>query len=230
MRFHPVISIIIGTIVSFLLYLIVESFFGLNNWVTFIIIFIYILGGLIAVFFAKENKIQYALYEGIFITFIIVLLMFISSSYLSTIFNYVIIIISFSMIGGLIALLMNKNYNGLNSYYAILMGSIIGYSCMTILYLIVFSPDHNNLLSTIIFVIGIVSFVIGGSLSVFLAKEKKLQYGIYTGIIIIILGLLGLQPSLMYKLPVIHFVAVAIYLISAVVGSYLTILVIKSKQ
>lgn len=72
--------------------------------------------------------------------------------------------------------------------------------------------------------------MIGGFLSAFLAKEKKLRYGIYTGIIIIVLGLLGQQPSLIYKLPVIHGVAIAIYIISSVIGSYLTILVAKHQK
>jgi len=72
--------------------------------------------------------------------------------------------------------------------------------------------------------------VIGGFLSTYLAKEKKLRYGIYTGIIIIILGLLGQQPSLIYKLPVIHGVAIAIYVISAVIGSYMAILVAKHQK
>ena len=229
MRFHSVISIILGTIVSFLLYLIAVSFFGLNYWNAFIISFSFIFGGFIAVFFAWENTIQYALYEGIFITCIMVLLMFIYSSYLSIIFNYGIFIFSLAMIGGLIALLMRRNYNGLKSYYALFLGSIIGYSCMLILSLIDFNLGHNYL-SVIFFVIGIVSFGIGGSLAVFLAKEKKLQYGIYTGIIITILGLLGLQPSLIYKLPIIRILAIAIYIISSVIGSYLTILIIKSKN
>lgn len=116
-------------------------------------------------------------------------------------------------------------------YLPLLGGSVIGYTCMLFLTSIIdFNLAPNDSLQVSFFVIGIVSFVIGGFLSTYLAKEKKLRYGIYTGIIIIILGLLGQQPSLIYKLPVIHGVAIAIYVISAVIGSYMAILVAKYQK
>jgi hypothetical protein len=231
MRFHPVTSIFLGAVASLALYLIILPLFG-NVWVdAFIVIFSYIFGGFIAIFYAREKKIQYALYEGIFVMLIIVLLMLMASSRVSTVFNYGVLIIALAMIGGMIGLMPDKNYKDFSPFLAMIGGSVIGYSCMIFLNLITgfnLNPDYS--LRMILFVIGIVSFVIGGFLSAYLAKEKKLRYGIYTGIIIIILGLLGMQPSLIYKLPVIHGVAIAIYVISAVIGSYLAIIVAKHQN
>lgn len=69
MRFHPVVSIIFGVIISFMLYLIAISVFGVMGWVgafqaiqgaswfgTFLLIISYILGGFIATYFAKEKR------------------------------------------------------------------------------------------------------------------------------------------------------------------------------
>lgn len=231
MKFHPVLSIFLGVIASLALYLIILPLIAYDLVDAFIVIFSYMIGGFIAVFYAREKKIQYALYEGILTMLIIVLLILISSSHASIIFNYSVLIILLAIFGGMIGLMIDKNYNGFSSLLAIIGGSVIGYSCMILLNLkIGYNLDPNYSLQVIAFVIGIVSFVIGGFLSSFLAKEKKLQYGIYTGIIITILGLSGLQPSLIYKLPIIHGGAIAIYIIFTVIGSYLAMMAAKYQK
>lgn len=230
MRFHPSISIFLGVIVSLVLYLIVHPLFAYFWFDAVIIIFSYTIGGFIAVFYARKKKIQYALYEGIFITLIIVLLAFSASSLDSAFFIYCVYIILLAISGGMIGLMMDKNYNGFSPLLAIIGGSAIGYTGLMLLTLIIgFNIHPNYFLRVIVFVLGAVSFVIGGFLSTFLAKEKKLQYGIYTGIIITILGLLGHQTSI-YNPPIIHGGAILLYIFSAVIGSYLAVVVAKHQK
>jgi len=135
MRFHPVISVFIGVIVSFVLHLVTQSLF-VYGWISvFVATFSYIFGGFIAVFYAREKKIQYGLYEGILIILILDLLAFIASSSVSTIsiLYYGIFVILLAILGGIIALITDKNYNGFSPLLAIIGGSVIGYTCMQFL-------------------------------------------------------------------------------------------------
>lgn len=80
MKIHPVSSIFLGVIVSLILYLIVHPLFAGIWFDAVIIIFSYTIGGLISVFYTRKKKIQYALYNGICVMLIIVLLAFNASS------------------------------------------------------------------------------------------------------------------------------------------------------
>lgn len=232
MRFNPVFSICLGVIASFILHLITQSLFFYGWFQGVIAIFSYMFGGFIAVFYAREKKIQYALYEGIFIMLIITLQALGASSDVSIIFvvYYSLFVILLAILGGMIVLIRDKDYNGFSPALAITGGSIIGYSCMFLLNSIIgYNVGSNYSLKVIVFVFGVISLVIGGYSSTFLAEEKKLRYGIFTGIIITILGLLGLQTSL-YKPPTIHGIAILLYSISAIIGSYLAIIATKHQQ
>lgn len=155
MRFHPVISIFIGVIVSFLLHLVTQSLF-VYGWISiFYSTFSYIFGGFIAVFYAREKKIQYGLYEGILIILILNLLAFIASSnvYTISILYYGIFVILLAILGGIIALITDKkNYNGFSPLLAIIGGSVIGYSCIILLTSIInFNPHPNDSLQVSFF-------------------------------------------------------------------------------
>lgn len=60
---------------------------------------------------------------------------------------------------------------------AIIAGSIIGYSCIVLLTLITGHAPDSYSLGAIDIAVGVISFVIGGFLSVILAKEKKYNMG-----------------------------------------------------
>jgi hypothetical protein len=73
MKFHPVISIILGIITTFVFISVISFMFiypvsnggSVSSWFIIFIIFGLLLGGFIATNFAKEMKIRYSLYEGL---------------------------------------------------------------------------------------------------------------------------------------------------------------------
>jgi len=111
MRFHPVISIFLGVIVSFVLSLIALSFF-VYFWINlFIIIFSFILGGFLAVFYAREKKIQYALYEGIAVILVLEFVTnFVASPQAFVFLIFSILIFLLAMTGGMVGLIVDKKY------------------------------------------------------------------------------------------------------------------------
>jgi hypothetical protein len=247
MRFHPIVSIIFGVIVSFVLYLIAISVFGVIGWIcafqaiqgaswfgTFLLIISYALGGFIATYFAKKRKIQYALYEGILLLIIFSILTVPNSSLdvtkLLVLFSYGgILLILLAVTGGMFGQIINEQFNGFSPILAVIAGSIIGYSCLVLLTLFTgYAPDSFSL-GAINIAVGVISFVIGGFLSAFLAKEKKIQIGIYTGLTILaIILIIDLIQMLTNHWPVyFHVIGFLGYAISAVIGSYMAIIVAK---
>lgn len=249
MKFHPVISIFLGFIVSFILYLIALSVFGVIGWVgafqalqgaswvgTFLLIISYVLGGFIATYFAKEKKIQYALYEGIFILLIFGI-MTVPNSYLDInklpLFSYSgILLLLLAVTGGMFGHMLNEKFIGFSPILALIAGSIIGYSSVVLLTLITGHAPDSYSLGVIDIAFGVISFVIGGFLSVNLAKEKKIQYGVYTGLIILAINLImGIIQFLTLNWPFyIHIISSVIYVISAAIGGYLAILLAKHQK
>ena len=238
MRFHPVISITLGVIVSFIVYLIAVLGFGAFAWVgaaisahpgsswfgVLLLIVSYILGGFIATYFAKENKVRYGLYEGLSLILIYFLwtapiwyLEYSSVNFLPTIFANLMILL-LAVTGGILAKMKDKDYNGFNSILAIIAGSAIGYSCMSVLVLITGHFPGSYTLDVIGVIVGLISFLIAGFITLFLSKEKKILNGLYTGIIINLFGLL--QAALATTL-IIHVSVILLYIFSAVIGSYL---------
>lgn len=74
MKFHPAISITLGTITVFILPLILNVFTGVTPIPIIVFIVAIMLGGFIATYFSKENKMQYGIYEGIIIIAIFIIL------------------------------------------------------------------------------------------------------------------------------------------------------------
>ena len=250
MRFHPIVSIISGVILSFVLYLIAISVFGVIGWIgafqaiqgaswfgTFLLIVSYMLGGFMATYFAEEKKIQYALYEGIFILLIFIVLTVSNSpldatTLLLSLFSYGILLILLAVMGGMFGQMIDEKFNGFSPMLAVIAGSIIGYSCVVLLTLFTGHAPDSYSLGVVNILVGVISFVIGGFLSVFLAKEKKIQNGIYTGLIILaIILIIGLIQTLTNHWQVyIHIIGFVGYVISAVVGAYLGIKIVKYEK
>ncbi|BDZ68396.1 hypothetical protein [Methanobacterium ferruginis] len=227
MKFHPVVSIFSGVIISFILFFISALLYG-YIWFDLSPIISFIFGGFIAVYFAKEKKIQYALYEGIIVLLIFEFLTnFVASSYFSVYLIYSVLIILLTIIGGMIGLMMDKNYNGFNPFLALFAGSFIGALCIWIASTHGYNPDSVPI-DLMDIVIGIIFFMIGGFLSTILAKEKKIQYGIYTGIFI--LTIIAVKQLLSHQPFVIHILGFIIYLVFAVIGSYLAVVVVNHQK
>jgi len=123
------------------------------------------------------------------------------------------------------ALMMAENYRVFNPFLAIIAGSAIGFSCIALLTSITGNNPHPSyILRVFNIIVGVVFMVIGGFISTYLAKQKKIQYGIYTGIIIAIIG----TTTIIYHTPIIYGGAIIIYIISTAYGSYLAIIVTKN--
>lgn len=250
MRFHPVISITLGVIISFILCLISISVFGVIGWVgafqaiqgaswfgTFLLIISYTLGGFIATYFTKEKKIQYALYDGIVILLIFGILTVPNSSLdvitsLLLLFSYGTLLLLLAVMGGMFGQMADEKFNGFCPILAVIAGSIAGYSCLVLLTLLTGHAPDSYSLDMVNIAVGVISFVIGGFLSVFLAKEKKIQNGIYAGLTMLaIIIVVGLIQMLTGHWPVyIHMVTFIGYVISAVIGAYLGIKQLKIKK
>lgn len=250
MRFHPTISIFLGGIVSFVLYFIAVTVFGVIGWTsafqaiqgvswfgTFLLIVSYILGGFIATYFAKEKKLKYALYDGIIILLIFSVLTVPNSSLDATtlilsLFSYGILLLLLAVTGGMFGQMINEKFNGFSPIIAIIGGSIIGYSCVVLLTLFTGHSLDSYSLGVINIVVGVISFIIGGFLSTFLAKGKKIQNGIYTGLtilaIILIIGLIQMLAN--HWQVYIHMIGYVVYVISAVIGAYIGIKTAKNQK
>ena len=250
MRVHPVLSIVLGVIISFILYLIAGLGFGAFAAGGFIEFFSYVLGGFIAVFYAREKKIQYALYEGIFIMLIIVL-PFLNSSNVPAIFMYSVSIILLAVIGGITGMMIDKNYRrsfktkyldkGFN-LIAIITGIIITFVIWLFVFITTYSIIHPTNPSTFNLVsIGIAELigilVTGGFIATFMVKEEQLLNGICIGlgmiIISIILNVYAIikgHPNLYLSSPIIIITATLGYILAPALGGYLAIILAKHQK
>jgi len=254
MRFHPIVSIFLGVIACYILRLIGINGFGVTRWVgavlvlpeyswfgTYLIIVSFILGGFIATYFAKERNMRYGLFEGIIIILLLIFLTvpigFALNKYTfttayTTIFATITILLLASL-GGMLGQMTDKTYNGFSPILTVIAGFVIALLCSGLLNLMTGFHLSSTPFGLITFLVGVISVVIGSYVTILLAKEKKIQYGIYTGIVYIIISILNtyfyhinIPGSYYIQISVIIGLIVG-YLFSAVIGSYLGIIATK---
>ena len=237
MKVHPGISIILGIITGIILFIISMKLFSGNvlagissNFV------IAIIGGFIATYFAKEKKIRYGIYVGIILSVIFIsIVALIPINYIYFLIALVGIIFEMLLpatIGGFIGKITEENNRqafqikylnrNLHPILAIIAGILVN-----IVLISLFGSFHLKIsMGITYFLIATVPFVVGGFVTVFLAREKKMLYGIYEGIFAVIYSLLaryigmimGLNTTVDYYLII---GAVIGYLLAAAIGSYL---------
>lgn len=246
MRFHPVISIFLGIIAIFVLAGISGSKFFTSTsvlWDIFftLIVLIFIAGGFIATYFTKDMRIRYGFYVGIILSVLAVTIGVIGRNLIG--YKGTALAVSMFLgislitgIGGFIGKMTDKSNrqsfktklfnNGFSPISAIIAGIIIAYVCAGLLDFVTGIKSSFTTYGVIDFVVGAISIAIGAIVTTFLAKEQKIQYGIYSGIIVIIISILthGLNIHESYYIRV---GAAAGYLLSAGVGGYLGIIVAK---
>ena len=242
MKFHPVISIILGIIVTITLFGILLPAFKagtLDSVVVFLIICVF--SGFVATYFAKEKKMRYGIYEGIIIT-IFLICSVLATQRPSIILIGLIFMWIFPAIGGFLGKMTDENNrkkiktkylnNGLSSITAIITGIIITYVCSALLQLITGTYIDINNVSTAHFglanfIVGATAIAIGAFITIYLAKEKKIKYGIYEGIIFIILSKLTkslLEMAYGVNKPEDYYILLGTvigYLLASIIGSYL---------
>lgn len=243
MKLHPVISIILGFIIFSILTLIASTLYIAYIDLLSLYFISVLIGGFIATYLAKEMKIQYGIYEGLLIVvmgfylhFGVLVSLVSSTQIIITNTIYTIILAS---IGGFIGKMTVKSnresFNGFSPIYTIVIGLFITYFCNSILNVITglyYYPVNSVLL--FIIVIAVISIVIGGFVTTFFAKEKKLLYGIYFGIIQIMIAILldnlthNAIPLNSFSELIVYGIGInAAYLASAVIGGYLGIITFK---
>lgn len=229
MKFHPIISIILGTIIAFIIGPLIAIFNPI-----FIYIYPVLIGGFIATYFAKEKKTRYGIYVGI-----IIIILFGLPAFLVDISNYTnFLLVSFFVIipagiGGFLGKMTDENNRqtfkkkNLNVNFHPIPTVIIGIFVTfftSILLAIMFDLNSLTQLKGISFIGG---SLIGGFIATYFAKEKKIRYGIYVGIGVLIIEVLltlysistgRLNPNLFN--PVIMISETAGYLIAPTIGAY----------
>jgi hypothetical protein len=153
MRFHPVISIFLGAVAIIVLFLILVGIQGVPNFnnevffdIFFItIIFILLVGGFIATYFAMDMKIRYGIYLGL-------ILASLETIGQSSLVGYkgiaiaILIFVLFSLvtgIGGFIAKMTEKNNrqlfkskhlsDGFSPIIAVVVGFVVATVCVDLL-------------------------------------------------------------------------------------------------
>jgi putative membrane protein (TIGR04086 family) len=247
MKFHPVISIILGIVVFFVTFFsaiaVLEYFLGRNALVAaFIIIPLILIGaGFIATYFTKEKKIRYSLYAGIIIAAVAATLAIMDNNNIIAVISEFIVYPLTMGIGGFLGKITDQNYRkrfskksfnkGFNPILTIITGIFIALLFSAFLELITGIYKYNFTVTSFdlrFFVVGVISFVIGGFIATFFAKEKKIQYGVCVGIIVILLSIVihGTNNE-SYYIIIGKFVG---YLLSATIGGYIGIIINKHLQ
>lgn len=237
MKVHPVISIILGIIAGIILLIISIKLFSGNTLVSAATNFaISIIGGFIATYFAKEKKIRYGIYEGIILSIMFIsLVSLIHTTYIYFLIALVGIIFEMLLpatIGGFIGKMTEGNNRksfkmkylnrNLHPIIAIIAGILV-----TIVLMSLFGSFHLKIsMGITYFLMATIFFAAGGFVTAFLAREKKMLYGIYEGIVAVIYTILaryigiimGLNTTVDYYLII---GAVIGYFLAAAIGSYL---------
>jgi len=242
----PILTIIAGFVVVLLPFgifiLSSDSFTG----ILFIIVsnFFLILGGFIATYFAKERKIRYGIYVGIGLIILYTLSYLFTKSHLNYyLYNDSYWVLLFTFFGGFVGKITDKNqlHTGFSPISAIVSGLVIGLLCYDLLWSItgiIVNVNYSfNSFGIINVAFGVISVVIGAFVTTFLAKEKKIRYGIYFGIILIIFWVLdtsfedSINHIIIHENYYIHLgvfiITNVLYFFSAVIGGYLGIMADK---
>ncbi len=236
MRFHAVISIILGFVVFFILHEIAVWGFGLLSVLGNVLYYVSVLiGGFVATYLAKKMRIRYGIYEGV----LIIIFLNIMHPFYDFI-NLGIAVLLFAGVGGLFGEMAGKNQwnNGFSPIIAFISGSavtfVIWFIVTIIIYLMYPADSSKFILQDILTAELIGALFIGGFIATFIAKEQKIQYGIYMGIVTVIittiLALYALNkgyPTYNAFNPIVLVIATAAYILAPTIGSYLGITAVK---
>lgn len=219
----PVLSILLALIITILLFICEICLdITLNIYLGSFTLFLFILGGGIVTWFATDKKIKYSLYYGVIFAVI---------GFLFEGLFALILIPILAVIGGFLAKMADKDnrqiFNGYHPIIAVIAGITVTFLYSNLLALI--SGTYNDYLASlglIDFIIGAVAIAIGGFTATFLAKGRKIQYGIYVGIIIVIIAIvvkLYLEMTHIINIPEDYLILTGVgvgYILAASAGSF----------
>ncbi|MEN6294255.1 MAG: hypothetical protein ABFD07_19860 [Methanobacterium sp.] len=217
----PFLSIILALITTILLFIgEISLSVALNIYLGSLTVLLFILGGGIATWFAAGKKIRYSIYYGLILAVITLVL----GDYSVLIFAPIL-----AGIGGFLGKMADKDsrqtFNGYHPVLAIIAGIIV-MSIYTVFLGSVTGAYDLSSSGLIEFVIGAITLAVGGFTTTFLSKEKKIQYGIYGGLIVVIISLLAKLYAEMthtVNMPENYLIligTIAGYLLAAALGSF----------
>ena len=185
----PFESILVALIITIILFITIDNLANsVDVHLAVFTLLLYFLGGVLATGLSKEYKIRYGLYYGL-----------ITASIYSFFFKLplnALLIIILGTLGGFIIAMTNEKYRlsffnkyefHFNPLVAVIMGVVITFLCFIFLTALAIIFGYNasaNVFETILY--GAISLIMGSFASTFVSKDKKIQYGIYSGIIFII--------------------------------------------
>ena len=116
MKFHPLVSIIIGLIVFFILSELFGFLFGINPGnIIFLYAVIYLIAGFTATYLTEEKKIRYGIFEGLSILILTNLDTIISGFSMPSLSTFIIASLLTIIITGIGGVIANKLDNTLNN-------------------------------------------------------------------------------------------------------------------
>ena len=226
MKLHPAVSIILGFVVLIILDLIVFLWLNIDSnagFITYILSFI--IGGFLAMYFAREKKIRYILYS----LMPVIIVLFFLNQFISGLMALI-----FMPIGGLLGKITYKDIRDIRfNTRAIIIGIIATYIIYFLVALIsslVIHPTGQNGVLLLTFAL-IGSSVIGGFIATLIPNEKNFTNGILVGIGLLIIALIIAfvgdivlsvigQPNILIRFNFIsHFGSI----LAATIGGYLAI-------
>ncbi len=223
----PFESIVLSLIITIILFIVIDSFANsVNVHLAIFTLLVYFFGGVLAVGLLKEYKIRYGLYYSL-------LTAIIYSFFFKLPLNALLIII-LGTLGGFIMVMTNEKarlsffnrieYN-FSPLIAVILGVVISFLCYifleTLSVLYGYSLTTANVFGILLY--GAISLIIGSFASTFISKDKKIQYGIYSGIIFIIYRLHGniTHMAIVQGNYYIIIISTIGYLLLAIIGSYI---------
>lgn len=239
MRFHPVVSVILGFIISYILGKTSILLSGISHSFYLLGDVGFFFGGFVATYFAKEADLKHGIYVGILLVIYYILVNIFSASVLySVLINTIILILILTFLGGYFG---KRGADGSLRSFHPLAALIIGFIFTFVVLIFVIAildfllptvPDSTfNLIMTVA-LMGML--IIGGFVTTYISRDKKLRFGIYLGVLaalttliwnFLILGQLSPPDS-----PLNIILTTAGYLLTPTIGSYIGIKIEKQKE
>ena len=234
MRFHLVVSVILGFIVSIVLGK-TSLFLGNFSHSFYLLGYVgFFFGGFVATYIAREANLKQGIYVGIILVLYYILVNIFSASVLySVLINTIFLILVLTCFGGYFG---KRGVDGsLRSFHplaALIIGFIVTFVLLIFIVAIMDFLLPDSTFSLIITVILMGMLLIGGFTTTYISREKKLQYGIYLGVLTILFVLIWnflVLGQLTQFNPLVKILATAGYLLTPTIGGHIGIKISKKR-
>jgi len=225
MRLNPAISIILGLIVFVIVFQLSRD---LDRIVLMVLAFF--LAGFIAIYYSNDNKLQYLLLEGVLL--LLILTVWSGFNFFNFLYSILLILI-LTVPGGILGKLVDEKARLRSWSFHPVISIALGFIATILIFVFLYNLNPFGVSDFILQQLQrlelIVSLLIGGFIVNYFVREKKLEYGIYLGLIMIIFDLLILYifhgRGFLEEgfSPISILLAIIVYILTPTIGSYLSI-------